>query len=116
MLCCTAIYGYIIIYLIFCSIQSLDRGGAITGRPSGRQQQQQQQQQQQARVASPVPSGASSASGDAGVSIKQKILNSLNVGYAITGPPAAQPSNKYWSQLMFSILAPVVPYRRPGFL
>ena len=93
-MCCTAIYGYITILLVVCRIQSLDRGGAITGRPSGRQQQQ-QQQQQQARVASPLPSGASSASGDAGVSIKQKILNSLNVGYAITGPPAAQPSNRY---------------------
>ena len=84
-------YDYVIMLLIFYSIQNLDRGGAITGRPSGKQQQQ-----QQIRVKSPLPSGTSSASGDTSISIKQKILNSLNVGYAITGPPAAQTPNRYW--------------------
>ena len=73
----------------------LDRGGAITGQPSGRrQQQQQQQQQQQIRVENSLPSGISSVSSDTSISIK--ILNSLNVGYAITGPPAAQTPNRYW--------------------
>ena len=89
-------YGYIMMLLIIFSIQSLDRGGAITGRPSGERQQQQQQEQQIRVEESPLPSGTSSASGDTGISIKQKILNSLNVGYAITGPPAAQTPNRYW--------------------
>ena len=76
------------LWFFFCSIQSLDRGGAITGRPS-------QKQQQQRRVDSPVPS-SDTVSGDTdGTSIKKKILNSLNVGYAITGPPTVQPSSRY---------------------
>ena len=72
-------------------VHSLDRGGAITGRPSPRQQEQR-------RVDSPVPSNdntePSVGSDSGGTSIK-KILNSLNVGYAITGPPTVQPSSRY---------------------
>ena len=90
-LCSQATYIQLTSFL-YCSIQSLDRGGAITGRPSGRQQQQQQLQK---RVESPLPSNTSSSvSGDTGTSIKKKILNTLNVGYAITGPPTTQPSNR----------------------
>ena len=83
-------YRYIVFCVIlFCSIQSLDRGGAITGRPSVRQQQQLQLEPR--RVNSPVPGNTDPG----GASITQKILNSLNVGYAITGPPTVQTSNRY---------------------
>ncbi|XP_065884487.1 uncharacterized protein [Dysidea avara] len=78
-------------------LQSLDKGGAITGRSTVRQQQpQQQQQQQQQRVDSPIPHTDSTTTTTSGgsTSLGKRILNSLNVGGAITGPPVSQSSNR----------------------
>jgi len=77
-----------------CRLQSLDKGGAITGRASINKQQKQPPPQRQ-RVDSPIPnSDASTTNSGGSTSLGKRILNSLNVGGAITGPPVSQSSNR----------------------
>jgi len=90
------LHNVLLCFTFHFSIQSLDKGGAITGRATVKQPQQPPHPQQQHRVDSPVPNTTSTTfTSSGGSSLGKRILNSLNVGGAITGPPVSQSSNRY---------------------